>query len=112
MAGFQTLFSFLSVCIALVFAAPIFASIGFLIFRLKHRKGSRGALWGAAVPLLCGIIGLVPLIATTFFLDSMPFDVQTAGTQVTMTVPVLSIPIGIIVLVGMLIFAKSYPGPE
>jgi hypothetical protein len=104
MAGYQTIFSFLSVCVAVVLTAPVFAFFGFLIYRLKHRKGTRGALWGAAVPLLCGVIGLIPLVLTTF--ASLPYAVQSTGTQITMTVPVLSIPIGIIVLVGMAIFVK------
>ena len=105
MAGYQVIFTLISVSIALIFAAPIFALLGFLIFRAKHRNVKRGALYGAAIPLLFGIIGITPFIVGIFV--KLPFDVQSAGTSISMTVPVLSIPVGIIVLLAMLIFAKS-----
>jgi len=101
MGGYGVFFTFITVGLALLIIAPIFALFGYLIFRSKHLRGRRGALWGALVPLLSGIIGLIPYLATLF--ASVPFDLQM---NVGLYVPLVSIPIGFVVLLGMLIFVK------
>jgi len=57
MAGFGVLFTFIT---------SVFALFGYLLYRSKHLRGRRGVLWGALVPLLGGIIGLIPYLATLF----------------------------------------------
>jgi len=54
--------------------------------------------------LIGGIIGLLPYIFAIFVTQSVA--VQSLGINIGLFVPLLSIPLSIIVLVGMLVFVK------
>jgi hypothetical protein len=96
MIGFGMLGVFFAVGIMLVIVTPLFALLGYVIYRRKHRSGKRGALLGAITPLLGGIIGIVPSLLDRYF--TVSFDIKIG---IGINVPFTSIIIGIIVLIVM-----------
>jgi hypothetical protein len=91
--------------VALLIAAPLFAIIGFIMFRIKHLKGTQGAMRGALFPFLGGILGLIPYIVT--ILVSLSMDGQVAAVTIGTILPFLGILVGLIFLVGMGFFVES-----
>src|SRR5258706_1877911 len=98
MAGYGVIFVFIAVGLALVIFGPLFALLGFAIFRGKHRSGKQGALLGAIAPLLGGAIGIMPYFLGIVF--TIPMDTLTG---IGIYVPLLSIPTGIMGLAAMMI---------